>query len=493
MTMRTSDGTSGITAAFVIGVEASQEGVRPPARYAAADAAAFADALGTLGAHPTTLLDGTATKTTIESRLRRLSASDDDTLAVYFAGYVVAAGGVNYLVVHDTQPDDLIPTAVPLRVVVEAVERSPCRRGVLFFDPRPLPDRPAGMGDFAAGELGELFGSSEKCIAFVSRSEGEEPYVSDALKHGVWAHLVLAALAGDAPAALDARHRLTPRSLQRYLTDELPRVLRQVLEDPAEQTPAHYGRSPAGSVLADLGPTLRNRRAAAELAGQQLERVVLWAETRTRVKDLAGFQKTHHVPDRVRPATVRFAATVARDDLQADLDAVYAAVREHLGYRRKDVTLTPPTDGAGALRTPEFDYLASVALAEDDPTTVVIRREVTHVRSADVLRRPAFQAAFGSAFQALSFEYAAPLDVEGLVDRLEEEPPTGVRVRCAADASWCELDLTGFPGTVRVERCRLDIVGRRIAGANTLWAAFEAFQQLFNRATAAKALPPAAP
>src|SRR5689334_4071139 len=101
MTMRTSNGTSGITAAFVIGVEASQEGVRPPARYAAADAAAFADALGALGARRTTLLDGTATKTTIESRLRRLSVRNGETLAVYFAGYVVAAGGANYLVAHD--------------------------------------------------------------------------------------------------------------------------------------------------------------------------------------------------------------------------------------------------------------------------------------------------------------------------------------------------------------------------------------------------------
>ena len=100
-------------------------------------------------------------------------------------------------------------------------------------------------------------------------------------------------------------------------------------------------------------------------------------------------------------------------------------------------------------------------------------------------------AAFGSAFQALSFEYAGGLDVEGLVDRLEDEPPAGVRVRCAADASWCELELTGFPGTVRVERNRLDVVGRRFAGANALWAAFEAFQRLFYAATAARALPPA--
>jgi hypothetical protein len=66
-----------------------------------------------------------------------------------------------------------------------------------------------------------------------------------------------------------------------------------------------------------------------------------------------------------------------------------------------------------------------------------------------------------------------------------------VQVRCGADAAWCELDLDGFPGTVRVTKNRLEIVGRRVAGTNTLWAAFEAFQRLFNRPSVPAALPPA--
>jgi hypothetical protein len=480
-----------VNVAFVIGVEAYQGGHWTPARFAASDAAAVAEAVGAAADRRTVLLDGTATKATIESRLRRLTSlvKTGDTLAVFFAGYAVSANGANYLVVHDTQPDDLTATAVPLRQVYDALDASPCRRTVAYFDLRTLP-APAsdGTADLEEEELQELFGDSRRVIAFVCRRVGEASHASDTLKHGVWAHLLLEALSGTVPAALDD-DRLTARSLQRYLVDELPRLLRTVTERPAGQTPKLYGRPPAGWVLADLGPVLRARRASAGLIGQQLERVFLWAETRGRVKELAGFQKAHHVPDRVRPATERFTAAIARDDLQADLDAVYAAVREHLGYKRKDIAVTPPTEGTGSLRTPEFDYLVSVALADDDPAAVVWRREVTHVRSPDLLRRPPFQAAFGNAFQVLSFEYAAPLDVEGLVDRVEEEKPTGVRLRCAADGSWCELDLVGFPGSVRVERNRLDIIGRRVGGANSLWAAFEAFQGLFNRATAVRSLP----
>jgi hypothetical protein len=482
-----------VNVALVIGVEAYQGDHWPAARYAAADAAAFADTWGVGPARRIALLDGTATKATIESRLRKLPSllQADDTPAIYFGGYAFAAGGTNYLVAHDTQPDDLLATVVSLRAVADALDRSPCRRAVVFLDPRPLPEpRPEGIDDLNESELQELFGASRRLIAFVSRAAGEDAHVSDALKHGVWANLLLEAFAGNVPAALDG-DRVTPRSLQRYLADELPRTLRNTLERPAEQTPALYGRPTAGWVLADLGPVLRARRESAGLVGQQLERIVLWSETHGRVKELAGFQKTHHVPDRVRPATERFTAAIARDDLQTDLDAVYAAVREHLGYKRKDVALTPATEGAGSLRTPEFDYLVSVRLAEDDPAGVVWRREVTHLRSTELLRRPAFQAAFGNAFQVLSLEYAAPLDVEGLVDRLEEEKPAGVRLRCAADGSWCELDLAGFPGSVRVERNRLDIIGRRVGGAGSLWTAFEAFQNLFNRAAAVRALPAA--
>lgn len=489
--MRSKDGPAGITAAFVIGVEASQQACRPPVRHATADATAFADALGTLGVpaeRRVILIDRIATKTTIESRLRKLLSvlGPDDTLAIFFAGYAFAVGDVNYLVAHDSQPDDLVATAVPLSAMTEVIAQWKCGRLILFLDLRPLPDRPSDIN------LGELESAcSDGLLAFLSREPDEDSHASDTLGHGVWAHLLIEALSGNASAALDARHRLTPRSLQRYLADELPRALRRAVETPVKQTPVMIGRPTPGWSIADLSPVVRARRETAGLLGRRLERVALWSETRTRVKDLAGFHKSHHVPDRVRPATVRFVAAAARDDLQTDLDSVYATVREHLGYRRKDVTLTPPTEGAAALRTPEFDYLVSASLAPDNAADVVFRREVTHVRSANLFRRPAFHAAFGTAFQGLSFEYAAALDVERLVDRLEDEPASGVRVRCAADGSWCEVDVNGFPGTIRVEGNRLDILGRRVAGANTLWAAFEAFQRLFNGATAAKALPPA--
>jgi hypothetical protein len=483
-----------ISAVFVVGAETHLDPAIRPARHVAADATAFAEALSQLGVsaeRQIVLVNTAATKTVLESKLRRFRPHmrRDDTLAVYIAGQAFSADGDNYVVAHDTQADDLVATAMPLRAVVDS-SAGTAGHIAYFLDLRPLREFPEPFTDLDESELQNLFGDSRRAAAFVSRSAGEESHAADALKHGVWAHLLLQALAGNAPAALDDE-RLTPRSLQRYLADELPRTLRQVLESPADQTPMLFGRPPAGWTLADLGPTFRSRRGVLGGEGQRLESISLRSETRQRVKDLTGFQKTHTVPDRVRPATERFAAAVAHDDIQADLDAVYAAVREHLGYKRKDVTLTPATEGAGSLRTPDFDYRVTVALVEDDPSRVVWRRDVTNFRRSDVLHRREFQRAFGNAFQVLSFEYAKSLDVAGLVDRFEDAPATGVRIRCAADGSWCEVELAGFPGTLRVEGNRLDVLALRIAGAGALWAAFEAFQRLFSRAAAPRQLPAA--
>src|SRR5262245_54899246 len=96
VTMQSKNGVPGVTAAFVVGVEVCPEQCRPPVRPAAADATAFATIIGGLGVAADRrflLVDGTATKTTIESRLRRLLVGlrPVDTLVVYFVGPAFAA------------------------------------------------------------------------------------------------------------------------------------------------------------------------------------------------------------------------------------------------------------------------------------------------------------------------------------------------------------------------------------------------------------------
>src|SRR5262249_56747337 len=126
-------------------------------------------------------------------------------------------------------------------------------------------------------------------------------------------------------------------------------------------------------------------------------------ETRGRVKWLTGFGKSHRLPERVNAGSRKFVADLAHDDVKQDVDEVYSAVRETMGYKRRDVEGSSDR-GTGFVRTPDFEYSVSVDQAADDPTSVVWRRELAGIRTPEgVLDRP-FQAGFGGVFATPGFQ-----------------------------------------------------------------------------------------
>jgi hypothetical protein len=179
-----------------------------------------------------------------------------------------------------------------------------------------------------------------------------------------------------------------------------------------------------------------------------------------RVKDLSGFRKTYRLPDHAGPSARKFVAKCSAADLRADLDAVFESAREHLGYKRKDIDTAVSADGFGSLRTPDFEYTVTMTLDAADPTQVVWRREIGQFADVGFVRGSGFEAVFGRTFDRLAFEFASPVDVGELVDRLEDRPPDGVRVSVESDGSACEVTLAGFGGSVRVERGELTVRGR---------------------------------
>ena len=58
------------------------------------------------------------------------------------------------------------------------------------------------------------------------------------------------------------------------------------------------------------------------------------------ISSLLGWRKTYEMPDAPRPSAKRFVARVANADVKADLDEVFEAAREGLGYRRKELTFS---------------------------------------------------------------------------------------------------------------------------------------------------------
>jgi uncharacterized caspase-like protein len=476
--------------ALIIAVDAHQESAAlPDTGCAVSDARAFARALEALGCaadQQTVLLDGQATRTAIESRLRKLAKSPPqaEVLYVWLAGHVFHEGGQDYLCCFDTQPDDLAATSLALQTLLDTLGAYSVQRLALFLDDRgtaPSTERRTDQ------ELQHFFATRPGSACFLSCKGDEISQVSGTLKAGIWAHHVLEAFTGKAPLALEDGDVLTAASLQDHLQREVPRTLRTTFREAPAQTPVQIA-PPTRVILAELGPLLDQDQPTADPRLQPLQRASLRSEMTARVKSLTGFRKFHRLPERVNASARKFVADLSADDIKADVDQVYATVREQLGYKRRDVEGSADR-GSGFVRTPDFEYSVSIDLSDDDPTTVVWRREVAGIRNPSVVLGKPFQQVFGGLFDTLAFEFTRPFDLEAWVDRIEEAMPPGVKLRCSSDCSTCDVMVTGFAGVIRLSRDRVEVQGQKTPGSKGLVEAFLRFQDLFAGRTDLVELP----
>lgn len=484
--------------AFLLSAGSYSDEALPNRSHTDADANALSRALEALGfarEHQVLLTGALATRTAAESKLRRLKSAlgPGDSLYVFYAGHAFRHDGQSYLTCADSQADDLPATSLPLRAVLDVLTAAGNDgRAVLFLDAsgEGLPDDADVTPGLEETDLRD-FSAAGNAVCFTSCGRGEESCSSGRLKHGIWAYYLGEALGGNAPLALEDGRLLTARSLQAHLVAEVERTLRKTFQDARAQTPCLYAPEGRRFVIADVSPVLAGREGNADPRYQQLKRGSLHTETAAKVKSLSGFRRFHHVPEHVTPWARQFVAEIAAEDIKSDVDAVYSAIRENLGYKRRDVE-AGVGQGCGYVRTPDFDYQVSVAIDEEGPATVRWRREVVHIRTPEVVLGEGFQSIFGGSFDTLLFEFAGPFDVQAWVDRVEDEAPEGVKLRCASDCSLCEISAAGFPGTIRLRPDRVEIVGRRSLRSADLAEALLRFQDLFAGAEM-KGLPLKAP
>ena len=461
------------TASLIIGIEHYPEGLAT-APHTVSDAQHLARVWG---GEPILLTDAQATRTAILSRLRKLAKTPPAQLRVWFGGLAFHEDGEEYLACYDTLPDDRAETALPLREFLSAIAAVKAKQTVVLLDPRGGAGEPLDPAALEDAKLNVL----------VSHSAGEASHVSGSLKAGLFAHLVTEAFAGRAPLALESGGGLTTASLLAHLERELPRVLRATYREAPPQTPLYVGKP---LHLADVAEALPEEASVADPRLMPLKRGVLRGETRQRVKSLGGYRKFHRLPDRINEGSRRFVGELAAPDIQADVDQFYASIRELLGYKRRDVEGSADR-GSGFVRTPDFEYSVSVDLAEDDPTVAVIRREVGGIQNPEVVLSGPFGQVFGDQFDTLVFEFLRPFDLEAWIDRIEEQMPEGVKLRCAPDASSVEVTLPGVMGLVRLLRDRVEVqaAGPRGPSSRGLVDAFLAFQDRFHGRSDLQELP----
>ncbi|HKB04973.1 MAG TPA: hypothetical protein VKD90_22310 [Gemmataceae bacterium] len=451
--------------AVLIGVEAADD--LAPCPFAADEVRALVGHIETVDiakARQTVLVGPAATRSAAESRLRRLGQSlvSADTVWFVFAGPAFAEDGRGFLACADTLADDRAATALAVADVFRLLSATGATVRFLLDAP--------GLDE---DELADLFPASGPQVALTA-SEADQPSHAAAGRR-LWLQMVGDALAGQAPDAL-VGDQLTAGSLRDWTRKELPRAVRKVISSPRKQTPQLFG--PEDAVLTTLPATANRPEKRLDL--KQLRRIVFRGETRDKVKALSGFQKNFKVPEAATPSAQKWTYRMAADDLRAEVEETYNALREHLGFKRKDLESTVGSDGFGFIRTPSFDFSVSVSLDPDDPSSVVWRREVSQVTDPDVLRADGFRRVFGGNLDTLQFDFEKPIDVEDLVDRIEDDPPVGVKVRVASDASACDVTVQGFAGRIHVERACLRVEGRPGLSPDSLVEQFFAFQSRFG-------------
>ncbi|EEF23344.1 conserved hypothetical protein, partial [Ricinus communis] len=215
--------------AISIAVENYTDSRISPVRHAANDAKRVAEALVSVGvpdSNCTTLVDGDATKTRIESAIRTCCGhlEEDDELFLFYAGHGWADSAHNYITCHDTLRHDLPNTSVSLGWVLDEIKSSKCSKVWLFLDACHSgwainEEMRSLFADMTDKEFVDFCSQSEHHLAFAACKMDQSSWSSTKLQHGIWTYHLIEALEGRAPKALERSKFVTATSLQNYLRE----------------------------------------------------------------------------------------------------------------------------------------------------------------------------------------------------------------------------------------------------------------------------------
>lgn len=480
--------------ALLIAIEQYAEPRFAARRFAAADVRGMSAALAELGyaeLDQVVLVDGQATKTIIESKIRRTlrSLAAEDTLLVYVAAHGFAERGKSYLVCHDTQAADLTATSIPWSSILTQLRDAECERVLLLVDAcsSGLGDVRQECDDLGPDEFAALVDDDAKRACFLSCAAGETSWPALKLQHGAWASQVIAAFAGNAPSALVNKELLTAKSLQKFLETALPRVLQKTSSEKRTQTPVCFAPSHE-FLLADVGAVLAARTASGKPQAENVLRVTLLREQAESIRSLAGFKKTDKVPTVANSYAKSLVANLGAAPIEADVNEVREALRKHFSFKRKDLDSASPGDGTGSILTPYFVYSVTVTLNPANPAEIIWRRQITDIKEPEQVLSPAFENVFPKTFSTVEFTPPQPIDLPAFIDQLEDAGDDRVKLNYDPATTWCRLSMPGLIGQVEVTPERFSLLQLNPTSPKVLLEAFFKIQAMLVQEVGVKGI-----
>lgn len=453
--------------AIIIGVEKYFDKKIPAVKFAENDANRLSQCLSLHGFRKENievLLSKTATKTIIESKIKKLlkHARVEDRVIIFYAGHGFAKNDENYLTAHDTIYGDLVNTSISLAKIFREIRGTASKKVILFLDSchsglefdDSMRDLISEMSDDA---LEEFFGESEYHVAFASCKSDQKSSSSPILKHGVWTYHLIESLLGNVPQVLDRGRFLTAQNLQAYLLNEVPITLRKTFTDKRVQHPRTFGNFSGPFCLFDFKEILDKRKAKQQPNIANLKRVYFSGRIIGKIKSLSGFKKCHRVPDNVSSSTEHFVESIGNSEFCSHTEKIHEALRDAFNYRRGDVKVNYEGTTASIL-TKDFTVNISLFQNEEDPSQYVIQTEVDEIQNPEAITGTNFESVFSGVFSSMVFQFDAKIDICAIIDHIENiDNRKEIAVNYSSGQTECSISIKDFNPKIVVTRNSIEL------------------------------------
>jgi hypothetical protein len=471
--------------ALIIALEKYQHKNISPVLYAEKDAADIELALRDHGYLSEHLLSATATKTTIESRLRYYTGAigKEDCFILFYAGHGFSENDHNYITCFDTQIGDLSSTSIPLQSIFKLLRDSKCQKNILLLDSchsgLQIDPRMRGIfADMSEAELHDFFQGSDYNIGFASCKSHEKSYASTNLKHGIWSYHLINALKGNAPKILEKGRFLVASSLQNYLSQEVPRTIRKEFTTTTFQTPCLFGNLSRDFLVVDLEPIWAVKRSEAKPHLQQLKRIFFSREESGNIKSLSGFKKGfHRVPERITRATESFLSDISATEIKDEAENIFQRLKASLNYKRRDIELNYG-DGSASIIAKDFDVDIFISQNSADPSEYVLQVELKNIRSPEIIVSDTLNKIFSREFDSLTFEFKDAIRIEDIIDKIEALDNDNISIDYPGDYDYCKISIEGLYSEIEITSSSFKIVNPAPTSPKKLLDSFFESQKL---------------
>lgn len=199
------------------------------------------------------------------------------------------------------------------------------------------------------------------------------------------------------------------------------------------------------------------------------------------LKSLNGYQKGYSLPDSPGEYADRTTRRLGAGELEEHGETLFQNLKKTFGFKRRELSLDQDTDaGAASIQAAGFRVDIELRGDPEQGDRYHLVTEVGEITDPDLARSEAFATVFDGLFDRLIFEFAAPADVEDVIDRIEDLENDTISVSYPSDASECTVAIAGHATKLHFRAERLTLMAPHATDVASLIEASEQVPTMFG-------------